>query len=294
MCWIYSQALAAEYLDTCFADTALCVLSKSNRTVGLFLYGGKMMDTCRLSRFGMTYEHLTDDDGEALLTWYQEDSLAKMSVPPVTEPVSPVKNHRSGLSCCASFGKYDRSTSLWKTPANLFGEGSMLSSAAWTKAGTMRNGVCWERTTWAHRISESDAGFSEGATAPQIPTPLATDWKRRGPNSKQQGLPEYVRKFPTPVATGGICGGTGSMRKLKQLTIANIITEEERRSMVHGNGGKLNPEFVEWLMAVPIGWSGLKVLATPKYRSAPPSHGKPCTNESMKNEKSGKRKGELP
>jgi hypothetical protein len=279
MSYIYSQALAAEYSAACCADTELSVRSNSIRTVDLYLSGGKTTDTSCLSRFGMTFEHLTDDDGEALLTWYQEDSLAKTSVPPETEPVLPVKNLVSGSICSASFGRYDRSTSSWKTPGNLFGEDSTLSSAAWTEAGTMRNGVCWARPTWVRPTSENGAGFLA-----KFPTPLATDWKRRGPNSKQQGLPEYVWKFPTPVATGGICGGSGSMRMLKNLMKDNVITEEERRNMAHGNGGKLNPEFVEWLMAVPIGWSGLKVSATPKSRSALPSHGKPCTNESMNKE----------
>jgi hypothetical protein len=86
MSWNYSQALAAAYLADCFADTALSARLNSIRTVDLFLYSGKTTDTSRLSRFGMTYEHLTDEDGEALLTWYREDSLARTSVRPATEP----------------------------------------------------------------------------------------------------------------------------------------------------------------------------------------------------------------
>jgi hypothetical protein len=33
------------------------------------------------------------------------------------------------------------------------------------------------------------------------------------------------------------------------------ITEEERRSMSAGNGGQLNPTWVEWLMGYPFGWT---------------------------------------
>jgi len=108
----------------------------------------------------------------------------------------------------------------------------------------MRNGVCWERQILVPPISENDVGFSE-----RVPTPLASDWKRRGPNSKQKGLPEYVKQFP------------GS-----------------------GRGGKLNPAWVEWLMGVPIGWTELNALATPKCHFVQPSLGKPCMNESMRSE----------
>jgi hypothetical protein len=49
-------------------------------------------------------------------------------------------------------------------------------------------------------------------------------------------------------------------------------------------GGKLNPEWVEWLMNFPIGFTDLKVLATPKCHSVPQPHGEFCTNESMEND----------
>ena len=104
------------------------------------------------------------------------------------------------------------------------------------------------------------------------------------PNSRQQGLPEHVRMWPTPKAqnargngerhgsggpnldvaammyptptTGaGLCGGTGNFQQLKKLEKAGQITEEERRNMSQGNGGHLNPDWVEWLQGFPIGWT---------------------------------------
>ena len=163
MSYIYSQALVAEYLADCNADIVPCAPLKSIHTVDLYLCGGKTTDCSRLSRFGMTFEHLTDDDGEALLTWYQEDSRAKVSVVPESEWVSEEKNHPSGLRCSVSFGRYNRDMSSWRTPMNLFGTDSTLSSKAWTQAGTMRNGECWARPTLAHPIAGNDAGFSVGS-----------------------------------------------------------------------------------------------------------------------------------
>ena len=377
MSWSYSQALAAEYLADCFADTGLYARLNSIRTVDLFLYNDRTTDDSRLSRFGMTYEHLTDDYGEAVLTWYREAFRATTSVPPETAPELPANNPRSGSKCSASFGRYDRSTSSWKTPLNLFGEDSTLSSAAWTKAGTMRNGVCWERTMSVRRTSENAAGFWHTPTVVQfsrseeawmkrrqtreaagrtslppgsleeqvlmsgktpcwdwncspvnprnkktsIPTPRAQDaLNRTNPcQYRRPGVPlaAWVCMYPTATASG-LCGGTGSFQKLKELMGKGVITPRERRGMAQGNGGKLNPEWVELLMNFPVGWTeikrpaagtipehcktpgaetgngeshessiianiGLNVSkdsATPKSPSAPPSHGNCCMNES--------------
>ena len=38
---------------------------------------------------------------------------------------------------------------------------------------------------------------------------------------------------------------------------------ENGRSLRTGGAGKLNPEWVEWLMGFPIGWTGLNALETP-------------------------------
>ena len=125
------------------------------------------------------------------------------------------------------------------------------------------------------------------------PTPTAQDYKRRGPNSRQQGLPEKVAKmyntptdqdakngtlpasrwedrehrsrnlndqiamYPTPTTGAGLCGGTGNYQQLKKLEAEGKITEEERRNMSRGNGGSLNPEWVEWLMGFPAGWTDI-------------------------------------
>lgn len=125
-----------------------------------------------------------------------------------------------------------------------------------------------------------------GTDARLLPTVTAQDYKHRGPNSRQQGLPEYVRMWPTPKAqnargngerhgnggpsldvvammyptptTGaGLCVGTGNFQQLKKMQEVGQITEEERRNMSQGNGGQLNPTFVEWLMGFPIGWTDL-------------------------------------
>lgn len=56
----------------------------------------------------------------------------------------------------------------------------------------------------------------------------------------------------------GLCGGTGSYQQLKALEADGTISQQERAAMAAGNGGQLNPTWVEWLMGFPLGWTDLQ------------------------------------
>ena len=68
-------------------------------------------------------------------------------------------------------------------------------------------------------------------------------------------MKEMAAVYPTPTTGAGLCGGTGNYQKLKKLEEQGTISEEERKSMSQGNGGQLNPYWVEWLMGFPPGWT---------------------------------------
>lgn len=135
------------------------------------------------------------------------------------------------------------------------------------------------------------------------PTPVAQDFKNRGPNSKQQGLSDVVRMWPTPVASDrkggvsddawnaytddkkkerlsslknavlfptpgatGLSNGSGNCERANELYEQGVITDEERRSFRAGNGGQLNPDWVEvYLMAWPPGWTRLEPINKELY-----------------------------
>ena len=115
-----------------------------------------------------------------------------------------------------------------------------------------------------------------------IPTPCARDYK--GTNNEESLVystgnrlnqpPNYVRyilerektSFPTP-GTTGLSNGSGNCEKSKQLLQDGVISEEECRSFRAGNGGQLNPYWVEWLMGWPIGWTSLKPLRKKDFLS---------------------------
>nr|WP_290034281.1 hypothetical protein [Acinetobacter pittii] len=99
------------------------------------------------------------------------------------------------------------------------------------------------------------------------PTPKASDWNKRGNVSPhpRNGLPGAVINFPTPTASDANKWSNESLaeRKAKgrQIRLNTAVSPEG------GNGGRLNPNWVEWLMGWPIGWTDLKPLETDKFQS---------------------------
>jgi len=98
------------------------------------------------------------------------------------------------------------------------------------------------------------------------PTPTSHMAKEtNAPSEHNRNTPTLTAQvnWPTP-RTKGMCGGSGSWDLLNKNT-----TKEEARQMGAGNGGKLNPMWVEWLMGWPLGWTDLKPLEMDKSHCAP-------------------------
>ena len=69
--------------------------------------------------------------------------------------------------------------------------------------------------------------------------------------------------WPTPTSTGSaLCGGTGNFKTLQRMADRGMITEEERRNLSQGNGGKTNPALLEWLMGYEQQFT--KLIPTPR------------------------------
>lgn len=60
-------------------------------------------------------------------------------------------------------------------------------------------------------------------------------------------------------SAGNVLGLSGCEGDTRKIGTGGIITEEERKGMTAGNGGKLNPTWVEWLQGFPLGWTDLDV-----------------------------------
>ncbi len=140
--------------------------------------------------------------------------------------------------------------SLWRTPTASDGEFSGRTNANLAER--------WVNQKQKH-LSEQVAYFEAqggGTIRETFPTPTVADSKNVGFNGAHQfNLHKYVALYPTPQATSWGC--SGARTKLRVLQDVGTISEEERRGMQAGNGGKLNPTWVEWLMGFPLGWTDL-------------------------------------
>jgi hypothetical protein len=265
MSWLFSRALAEEYSAGICSDGEPCAPSNLTPMPLGFCSPDKMMDVSRLSRYGTTFAPLTDDRGEAVLMSFLAAFPVRTSALPEQERESTASEAAFGESLPASFARFDRASCSWRTPQPSLFADLAESSVTWPRWGSMRNGVCWERTTLALRTVASGYGF--------WPTPNARDWKDSGEsqgNRKTPNLGTMVHltpMWPTP-RTAVMCGGSGAWDMLNAAT-----TQEEARLMGAGNGGLLNPTWVEWLMGWPLGWTDLGASATGKFRLWRRSHG---------------------
>ena len=293
MSWHFSQAQVEESSVDIYSDGKQCAQSNKSLTPSAYCYSDKMTRFSRLSQYGMTFAPLTEDRGEALLTLYLEGFHVRTLAQPEKEQELKVQDQDSGVKWQESLGKLNPNGSLQKTHQCLFLEDSISSSPILPRWGLMRDGELWEQTTSGQIIKENASGLSQETW----PTPLSTDWKKRGPNSKQQGLPELVAKkqmfhtptatanqmapsmrksnyWPTPTATEARQGyqdrTRGKKGTQKSLT-TEVIDKEGGREKT---GGQLNPMWVEWLMGWPLGHTDLKPLETDKYQKWLEEHGK--------------------
>lgn len=112
------------------------------------------------------------------------------------------------------------------------------------------------------------------AVVNMFPTPQSRDYRGAGTpegydnrrtKKHQRSLNEEVvhqSPFPTP-RTKHLCGGSGSQEMLQKKLSEGEINQEEYQEM--RSGGQLNPDWVEWLMGWPVGWTSLEPLSTERF-----------------------------
>jgi hypothetical protein len=209
----------------------------------------------------MTFKPLTADRGEAVLMSYLEAFPVKTSPQREKEQELKASEAECGEKCHGWLAKFDPNTSTLRTAqcSLLEEEPELLQTLP--RSGMTRSGMLWERQTLVLRTCETESGL--------WPTPVLDDTGQRKKKYAQGGTPLSlaVNTWPTP-RTKGMCGGTGSWELLKKNT-----TIEEARQMGAGNGGKLNPTWVEWLMGWPLGWTDLKPLEMDKFQQWQQQHG---------------------
>lgn len=89
------------------------------------------------------------------------------------------------------------------------------------------------------------------------PTPTEQDGSNDGGASQfsRHSVPlnaAVKTPFPT-IGCNNMGGASGSFKKLHAAADSGLITEKERAAMA--SGGQLSPEWVEFLMGWPVGWT---------------------------------------
>lgn len=102
-------------------------------------------------------------------------------------------------------------------------------------------------------LSEPDTG---GTGSQLWATPTAQDYKRRGTGSRQQGLPERVVMYNTPTAQDAKNSAFPESQMGRNSLVGNVMREMRAASQTT-KGGQLNPDWVEWLMGFPVGWTDI-------------------------------------
>lgn len=189
--------------------------------------------------------------------------------------------------------RYDLQTSTWKTHLCLWEEDLPWSSVTLPKWGMTRDGGLWERQIsalptreiasglWQTPVADDSVSPPAGkwntcnepivsADAMLWPTPTATLGSKGGrvtPRKGREGgtLIEAVsaRRWPTPVASAS---KGSSQAALTRKSGADRSNDRLDHAVMASDGGQLNPEWVEWLMGWPIGWTELKPLAMDRFR----------------------------
>lgn len=156
-----------------------------------------------------------------------------------------------GLKCKELLAKYDREKSLWKTHQYSLFEDLIESQEAFPKSGMTVDGQLWELMMSKHPIKEKEYGLSDienknGGCRLKYPTPTAHDGKGR---CTQNSL---IRK-----------NGASRIDQLANFVVFGYFNQDRDETLK--TSYQLNPDWTEWLMGWPIGWTSLKPLSKEEF-----------------------------
>jgi len=172
---------------------------------------------------------------------------------------------------CDSLMFLDHNSSSWKMCQQSLLEDLSPLPKKLPKEAMIQDGVLYPLVKLERPINAKDGGY--------LPSPVAMDatagaiiskddtykmtkngilrkYNRQGTNGSI-GLARYVQFFPTPTARD--CKDNGK-------SPAEVVMNS--KTLVTHAGGQLNPEWVEWLMGYPIGWTELKDSAMQWFQNA--------------------------
>jgi len=243
MSWLFSQALAEEYSPATYLDGKQFAQLNVMPTPHKFWRNDKTIDASRLSRFGLTCAVLTESRGEELLMSYLAGFHAKTLARTGKAQESTVSVPGCGAKWQESLVRYDLKSCVWKTHRDLQEKALPWSLVTLPKWGMAASGFVYQHQTAVRPMKGIASGLWPTAKA-TIRGDCPSERKRRTPD-----LPAAIKMRPLP---------DGSLPP---------------------QAGQLNPQWVEWFMGWPIGWTELKPLEMDKFREWQQQHSLFCQDD---------------
>ncbi|MBA7597107.1 hypothetical protein ES703_04102 [subsurface metagenome] len=258
MSWHFSLGLVEEFSALNCLDGESCARLKSIRTAEKSCFGDRKRESLKPSLSGTMCEPSMASLGVG--RWMS--SLLDSHVSPGPQLVGRGGEQRiqetSGLIPFALLEKSGHDIASWKTcQVCLLTNTLEPYSETWPRAGTMLGGKLYRQPKLEPPISEIGSGLWPTITVAEVTGgPVCLNAKH--PYSMKLG--QAVRMWSTPQS-----------RDYKDR--GNFTVHQEKSKLAHRAGGQLNPNWVEWLMGLPIGWTGLKPLVKAKFQQWLESHG---------------------
>ena len=259
---------------------------------------GSLSCTCGKVTLGCLIHPVTRESWIASI----QVSLARiLASPEIRQGLALKQGVASTVKSSASLGYFDHASCSWKMSQQSFLTDSEQSLQTWPRSGMTLNGYVYELPTVARRITGIGGGawptpdtkgfVNEGSLAmlgkkcetleemnamayraaaskkaKHFPTPTVTSdaqvaWDKTPGQTGGTTLAGYVKYWPTPTSHNSKETNAPSEAGRNTPTLAAVA------------GGKLNPTWVEWLMAWPLGFTDSKHWATVKSRSKRQSRG---------------------
>jgi hypothetical protein len=194
---------------------------------------------------------LTFEDGWLML--FAEDFHARTSALPVGARESMVSVLGFGESFTGSFAFFDLDSSLWKTHQRCLDGDLEAFSATWPVSGMTRSGI-------AFRVPPS-VPFISGTGSFFWPTPTANSGtggnniEKWGGSGARKALRKRIEALQaTTMFTTPTADDTGHRKKRYS---------QGGEALSFQIGGPVNPEWEEWLMGFPMGWTAVDASETP-------------------------------
>lgn len=219
-------------------------------------------------------EHLMERSTEEQLMLFAEDSPVSRSVSPGSEQAR-MMTVTSGLRCLESFGRFSRVTSLARMLLGSSTWNSTIAYLTWKQSVTPAGRLLFrlvpsmpstEGTEFGSspRIWSTPAASQGGAVNPEREAEgwewSGQYWRKPDGRKHQTSLVDQVKMYPTPQAHLSKEGGYPAEYRRNTLS---LTAEAQIADGLPPASGSLNPEWVEWLMGFPEGWTDLNPSETP-------------------------------